>query len=234
MPENKDNIRWNSAILCKYTRELNIQPEPHIHLFSEDSREHWVWIGEQVVCGLVYSYILGIRYYAPNTFSVLPNLPNRRILANTVCESQFSRLLVNLWENARELTNIRYLPILGELTYAHFRLNIISTSLEYAYVWCRLYIDLNHVILKNASHFFKCFISQLDLSIFYNINSFYKVPLNFVQIFHEIFLQVSLKPFLYSHEFLSNLSQTIILTWAKTNLKHQSEKETAKNFIYKL
>ncbi len=55
------------------------------------------------MCGSVYSYILGIRHYAPNTFSVLPKLPSRRILANTICESQFSRLLVNLCENARDV-----------------------------------------------------------------------------------------------------------------------------------
>ncbi len=58
------------------------------------------------MCGLVYSYILAIHHYVPNTFSALPNYWKRRILArilaNTECESQFSRLLVNLCENAGE------------------------------------------------------------------------------------------------------------------------------------
>ncbi len=47
-------------------------------------------------------YILGIRHYAPNRFSVFPNFWKRRILANTVWENQFSQLLVNLCENASE------------------------------------------------------------------------------------------------------------------------------------
>ncbi len=59
----------------------------------------------------VYSYILNICCYAPNTFSALPNLPNGRILAkilaNTVSESQFSQLLVNLRENAWRKFSIR-------------------------------------------------------------------------------------------------------------------------------
>ncbi len=79
----------------------SLKAEPHIHLFSENS-ERWARIGEQVICGSVYSYILGIRHYAPNKFSVLPNFWKRQILAKPVCESRFSRLLVNLCENAWE------------------------------------------------------------------------------------------------------------------------------------
>ncbi len=48
--------------------------------------DHWVRIGKQVVCGSMYSY---------RQIWV-------RILANALCESQFSQLLVNLCENARK------------------------------------------------------------------------------------------------------------------------------------
>ncbi len=81
---------------------FNIKAEPHICKFLESSRERWVRIGERVICGSVYSYNLGIRHYAPNRFSALPNFWKRRILPNTVCESQFSRSLVSLCENAWE------------------------------------------------------------------------------------------------------------------------------------
>ncbi len=79
-----------------------IKAEPHICKFSENSWERWVRTGERVMCGSVYSYILGIRHYAVDRFSTLPNFWKRRISANTSCKSQFSRLLVNLCENARE------------------------------------------------------------------------------------------------------------------------------------
>ncbi len=81
---------------------LFLKPNLHIRLFLENSRERWTRICEQVICGSVYLYTLGIRHYALNTFLVLLNLPNRRILPNTVCESQFSRLFVDLCKNAGE------------------------------------------------------------------------------------------------------------------------------------
>ncbi len=81
---------------------FNLKAEPHIRKFSENSRESWARIGEWVMCGSVYSYILGIPYYVPNRFSALSNFWKRRILANAVCESQFLRLLVNLCEYTRE------------------------------------------------------------------------------------------------------------------------------------
>ncbi len=85
---------------------FRLKTEPRIHLFSENSREHWARIGEQVMCRSVFSYILGLGHYAPNTFSAHPNLWKRwilvRILVSTVFESQFSWLLVNLCENAWE------------------------------------------------------------------------------------------------------------------------------------
>ncbi len=63
-------------------------------------------IAELVMCGSVYSYILTIRHYAPNTLLALPNLPNRQILVgilvNTCSENQFLQLFVNLHENAQE------------------------------------------------------------------------------------------------------------------------------------
>ncbi len=61
-----------------------------VSMVSENSRECWTKKGEQVICRSMYSYIFGIRHYEPNTFSALPNLRNKRILANTLCESQFS------------------------------------------------------------------------------------------------------------------------------------------------
>ncbi len=73
-----------------------------MHLFSENSGELWARIGEQVMCRSVYSYILGIRHYALNRFSALPNFWKRRKLANTVRKSQFSQLLINLCENTQE------------------------------------------------------------------------------------------------------------------------------------
>ncbi len=101
-----------------------IKAEPHIRLFSENSRECWARIGKQEMCRLVYSYILGTRHYAPNTFLVLSNLRNSRILANTLCENQFSPLLVNLCEKARECRQIfsicLFSPILRELAYVQF------------------------------------------------------------------------------------------------------------------
>ncbi len=119
-------------IICFYIPQFSIKAEPHIHSFSENSRECWVRVGEQVMCGSVYSYILGIRHYAPNRFSALPNFWKRqilvRILVNIVRESQFSRLLVNLCENDRECYEYSVFtysrPILGESTYVLLRLQI--------------------------------------------------------------------------------------------------------------
>ncbi len=95
-----DKIR-NDVIRDK-TRMVDVKAELHIRKFLENSRERYARIGEQVMRGSVYSYILAIRLYAPNTLLALPNLLNRRILANTVYESQFSRSLICLCENARE------------------------------------------------------------------------------------------------------------------------------------
>ncbi len=112
----------------KIIYELHLRTKLHVRLFSKNSRERWVRVGEQVMCGSMFLYILGIRHYAPNTFSALPNSRNRqilaRILANTPCKSQFLQLFVNLWfmrERPRMLTNIRNLPILWEMIYVWFR-----------------------------------------------------------------------------------------------------------------
>ncbi len=91
-----------------------IKAEPHIRLFLKNSRECWPRIGEQVMCGSVFSYILGIRHYVPNTFSAPPNLQKRQILVNTLYESQFSGLLVNLCENARECWQIFGIRLFSE------------------------------------------------------------------------------------------------------------------------
>ncbi len=62
------------------------------------------------MCGSVYSYILGTRHYAPISISALLNFQKKRILTNIMCESQFSRLLVNLCENARQGYKYSVLP----------------------------------------------------------------------------------------------------------------------------
>ncbi len=93
---------WKWSFLYPLMRNFPIKAEPRIHLFSDNSREYWTRIGEQVMGGSAYSYILAIRHYASNRFLALPNFWKRWILANTVCESQFSRLLVNLCKNARK------------------------------------------------------------------------------------------------------------------------------------
>ncbi len=98
---------------------FNLKVEPHIRLSSENRREHWARIGDQVMCWSMYSYILGIRHCTPNTFLALPNLRNRQILANILCESQFSRLLVNLCKNTRE-----YWRILGNSPVLAYSLKI--------------------------------------------------------------------------------------------------------------
>ncbi len=48
--------------LEKFWENVNIRAEPRIRLFSGVSWEQWVRIGEQVMCGSMYSYILGIRH----------------------------------------------------------------------------------------------------------------------------------------------------------------------------
>ncbi len=78
-----------------------------------------------------YSYILSISHYAPNTFSELPNFQKRWILANSVCESQFLRLLTNLCDNAREcwrIFGIRLFSPIRELEYVWFRLTIRTSA----------------------------------------------------------------------------------------------------------
>ncbi len=104
---------WRRVRIITDVRRLKnvcVKTELNVSLFSENSRERWARIGERVICGSTYSYILGICHYAPNTFSTLPNLWNRRILAristNTLYESQFTRLLINLRENGRECRQI--------------------------------------------------------------------------------------------------------------------------------
>ncbi len=112
-----------------------IKVEPHIHSFLENSRERWARIGEQVLCESVYSYICGIRHYAPNRFSALPNFQKKRILANTVCESHFSRLLINLCES-------RMLRIFG--------ICLFSSNLgESTHVWFHLYKNFGCEICNN-------------------------------------------------------------------------------------
>ncbi len=54
----------------------------HTSIFGEHPR-----MGEQVMCGSVYSYILAIHHYVPNTFLALPNLPNRQILARILANT---------------------------------------------------------------------------------------------------------------------------------------------------
>ncbi len=91
--------KFEITILPRCCIAVIVKPDPHIHQFSENTREHWARMGKQVICWSVYLYILAIRHYASNTFSAVPNSSNRQILANTYVKNQFLPLLVNLCEN---------------------------------------------------------------------------------------------------------------------------------------
>ncbi len=144
VPTTNERLFEDEFINIKHTY---LKEEPHIRFFSENSQEHWARIGQQVMCGSVYSYILGIRHYAPNTFSALPNLRNRRILArifaNTLCESWFSWLLVNLCENAQECLRISVFA---------YSLRIGVHSVSHKFWDCAL--KTTKKILKNSKQIF--------------------------------------------------------------------------------
>ncbi len=69
----KYSSKYSKIFRNYYRTAMIIKAEPHIRQFLENRRERWARIGEQVMCRLVYSYILAIRHYAPNTFLALPN-----------------------------------------------------------------------------------------------------------------------------------------------------------------
>ncbi len=98
-----------SLFVIVYSRRIPISVNPALR--KNHTYVCWRRIGKQVMCGSMYSYILSIHHYAPNTFFALPNLWNRWILANTlsilVTTCQF------MGECPRMLTNIRYSPILA-------------------------------------------------------------------------------------------------------------------------
>ncbi len=150
------------SIITKFLTKLNhgtliwifsmtvIKPDQHICKFSENSKECWMRTGKHELYGSLYLYVLSIWHYAPNTFSAFPNLSNQRmllkVLANTVCANQFSRLLVNLCENTCECRWI-------------FGIFLFSSILrELMYVWIRLYtqaqaiLKQNMAVLKPATH----------------------------------------------------------------------------------
>ncbi len=111
--------------LCRGTQPLVLKAELHIRKFLENSRERWMRICEQVMYRSVYSYVLAIRHYAPNTFSALPNLPNQRMLVKTiiyvkVSSYDYSSIYVRMPENVDKW----YSPILRKLTYVRFHLNM--------------------------------------------------------------------------------------------------------------
>ncbi len=88
---------------------FNTKAEPHIRIFSENSRACWVRMGEQVMFGSVYLYILAIRHLVSNTFSALPNFwKNWWIPYLKVSSRNYSSIYARAPEN---VTNIRYLPI---------------------------------------------------------------------------------------------------------------------------
>ncbi len=109
-PKNVTNI-WYLPILSHSWRiDVCVVPPftlsqicAYVPQFSENSRERWAKMGEQVMCGSAYLYSLAVRHYATNTFSTLANLPKRQILARiSDIKNQFSSLLVaNLWEYRR-------------------------------------------------------------------------------------------------------------------------------------
>ncbi len=61
------NAREISNTSFDKNSKFYLKAGPHIHLFLKKSQEHFARIGEQVMCGSVYSYILGICHYASNT-----------------------------------------------------------------------------------------------------------------------------------------------------------------------
>ncbi len=80
--------------------------------FSENSQECWVRIGEQVMCGSVYSYILAIRHYAPNILGT-PKFAKLTHIGEYCSENQFLLLYVKFMrEHPRMKMNNRYSPIL--------------------------------------------------------------------------------------------------------------------------
>ncbi len=101
-------------------------------------------MGEPVMCASVYRTF---PHYVPNAFLAFPNLPNRRILANTIHGSQFSQLLINLCENTREYRRI-------------FGIRLFSGILqELTYVGIRLYIKIKSGIFV---HFWRCYIIHIQ------------------------------------------------------------------------
>ncbi len=93
------------------------KPDPYIPQFSEKSQEHWARMDEQVMCGSVYSYILAIRHYAPNTFSALPNLPNRRIHILKISSRHYSSIYTRTPENINEYSVFAYSPRINVCAY---------------------------------------------------------------------------------------------------------------------
>ncbi len=98
----------------------NVKAEPHIPQFSENRRT-----SNERSSVFVHS-----RYSSlcAEYFSAHLNFWKKWILANTVCENQFSRLLVNLCKNARECWRIisicLFSPTLRELVFVRFHLNM--------------------------------------------------------------------------------------------------------------
>ncbi len=68
------------------------------------------------MCGSVYSYILSILHYVPNTFSALPNLLNRRILEIPYVEvssRHYSSIYARMPENVDVYLIFAYSPRIG-------------------------------------------------------------------------------------------------------------------------
>ncbi len=51
---NMQSLDFGSILQSESDNKPQFEAEPHVHLFSENSWEHWVRIGEQVMCGSAF------------------------------------------------------------------------------------------------------------------------------------------------------------------------------------
>ncbi len=111
-----------------FEKNLYFKMELHIRKFSENSRERWARIGEQVMCGSlirIFSVFIILRRIDSWHFQIFgKDKYSREYWRVPYVKSQFSPLLVNLCETARECYEyLLFSTILRESTYVQFHLN---------------------------------------------------------------------------------------------------------------
>ncbi len=109
---SNNTCKTNGGVRC--TGPLVLKPESHICQISENSWERWVRMGEQVMCGSMYSYILAIRHYGPDTFSALPNLSNWRIHMLKISSRHYWSIYATTSENVDEYSVFTYSELFSE------------------------------------------------------------------------------------------------------------------------